>query len=146
MARAVEQVTTTRGVQVEEDTGHNDDLLLETGLEEVEAVGDGLGETLEVEPQVEGAVGHVLDDKAHVAQALDNVVSLVLLMGLSSSVLLVRNLRVGWTYTEVALQSDHLLLYEAGLKHGNGRLLEGSVGTAVKVRTARADTVACIST
>lgn len=50
MARAVKEITTTRGVQVEEDTGHNNDLLLETGLEEVETVGDGLGETLKVQP------------------------------------------------------------------------------------------------
>lgn len=38
MAGAVEEITTTRGVEIEEDTGHNDDLLLETGLEEVETV------------------------------------------------------------------------------------------------------------
>lgn len=30
-----------RGVEIEEDAGNDDDLLLETGLEEVETVGDG---------------------------------------------------------------------------------------------------------
>lgn len=50
VARAVEEITSTRGVQVEEDTGYNNDLLLQTGLEEVEAVGDRTGKTLEVEP------------------------------------------------------------------------------------------------
>lgn len=50
MARAVEEITASGGVQVEEDTGHDDDLLLKTGLEEVETVGNGLRETLKVEP------------------------------------------------------------------------------------------------
>lgn len=52
MAGTVEQITTARRVEIEEDARHDNDLLLETGLEEVEAVGDGLGETLEVEPPV----------------------------------------------------------------------------------------------
>jgi hypothetical protein len=50
MAGAVEEITTTRGVEIEEDTGHNNDLLLQTGLEEVETVGNRLGKTLEVQP------------------------------------------------------------------------------------------------
>lgn len=50
VAGAVEEITTARGVQVEEDTGHNDDLLLETSLEEVETVGNSLGKTLQVQP------------------------------------------------------------------------------------------------
>lgn len=41
VARAVEEVTTASGVEVEEDAGDHDDLLLETGLEKVETVGDG---------------------------------------------------------------------------------------------------------
>lgn len=50
MAGAVKQVTTARRVEIEENARHNNDLLLETGLEEVETVGDGLGKTLKVEP------------------------------------------------------------------------------------------------
>lgn len=50
MARAVEEISTTRGVQVKEDTWHHNHLLLQTGLEEVETVGNGLGKTLEVQP------------------------------------------------------------------------------------------------
>lgn len=50
MARAVEEITTTRRVKIEEDTGNDDNLLLETGLEEVQTVRDGLGKTLEVQP------------------------------------------------------------------------------------------------
>lgn len=50
MARAVEQITTARRVQVEEDAGHDNDLFFQTGLEEVETVGNGRGETFEVQP------------------------------------------------------------------------------------------------
>lgn len=53
MARGVEKVTTTRRVEIKEDTRHHDDLLLQTGLEEVETVGNSVGETLEVEPAKE---------------------------------------------------------------------------------------------
>jgi hypothetical protein len=50
MARAVEQITSSRGVKVEEDTRDNNNLLLQAGLEEVEAVSDRLGKALEVQP------------------------------------------------------------------------------------------------
>lgn len=96
VARAVKQVTAARGVQVEEDTRNHNHLLLQTGLEEVEAVRNRLGETLQVKPanrhlvpleqpqprqdnlQVKGRVRHVLDDEAHLAEASHNVVTLVL--------------------------------------------------------------------
>lgn len=38
VARTVEEVTTTRGVQVEEDTRNDNDLLLQAGLEEIQTV------------------------------------------------------------------------------------------------------------
>jgi hypothetical protein len=79
VTRAVKEVTTTRRVQVEEDTRDNDDLLLKTGLEEVETVGDRTRETLQVEPEVEGAVGYVLENETHIAEALDDVVTFFLL-------------------------------------------------------------------
>jgi hypothetical protein len=50
VARAVKQITTTRGVQVEEDTWHDNHLFFQTGLEEVEAVGNGIRETLKIQP------------------------------------------------------------------------------------------------
>jgi hypothetical protein len=52
MARAVEQITTAGRVQVEEDTRHHNHLLLQTCLEEVEAVGNLIGKTLEIQPAV----------------------------------------------------------------------------------------------
>ena len=118
VARRVEQVTTAGRIQIKEDTRHNNDPLLQTGLEEVETVRDRAGQPLEVQPQVKGRVGHVLDDKAHGAQALDNVVTLV---------------------AEVVLQSLHLGLDQSGIQHGNGSLLEGGVGATIKVRSTRAN-------
>ncbi len=52
MARAVKQVAAARRVQVEKDAGNDNYLFLQTRLEEVEAVGNGLGETLEIEPPI----------------------------------------------------------------------------------------------
>lgn len=104
MARTVEEITTASGVEVEKDAGDDDDLLLETGLEEVEAVGNRAGQAFEVEPEVERAVRHVFDHKAHVTQALNYVITLVLC---ERDRLVARHpVRMGvisWTYSEVAL-------------------------------------------
>lgn len=80
MARAVEQISPLAGVQIEEDAGHDNDALLETGLEEVQPVGDGVGETLEIQPQVEGRVRHGLDVEAHPEETGDYVVAFVLVV------------------------------------------------------------------
>jgi hypothetical protein len=50
VARAVKQVSAARGVQVEEDARHDNDLLLQASLEEVETIGNGPRESLKVEP------------------------------------------------------------------------------------------------
>jgi len=50
VARAVKEVAAARGVEVKEDARDDNDLFLETGLEEVEAIRDGVRETLEVQP------------------------------------------------------------------------------------------------
>lgn len=50
VARRVEQVTTARGVQIEKDARHNNDLFFQAGLEKVEAVRNGLGQTLQIQP------------------------------------------------------------------------------------------------
>jgi len=52
MAWAIEQVPAPGRVEVEENAGNHNDLLFETGLEEVEAVRDRARETLQIEPQV----------------------------------------------------------------------------------------------
>jgi hypothetical protein len=141
MARAVEQITTTGGVEIKEDARNDDNLLLETGLEEVEAIGDGARQTLEVKPQVESTVWHILNHEAHITQALNNVISLVLFMKMSSQ------LRKGapfdifvlWTYSEVALECLHFLANKRGLEHGNGSLLKWNISSTVKVGAARTD-------
>lgn len=118
MARAIEQIPTSGRVQVEEDTGHHNDLLLQTGLEEVQAVADRAGKTLEVQPQVECAVGHVADVETHLTEAVDHIVPLL---------------------TEMCLESYHLLAHETRFQHRHGGLLEGRIGATVQVRTAGAD-------
>jgi len=122
MTRTIKQIPPLGRVQVEENARHDNHLLLETGLEEVEPVGDGRRQALEVEPQVKGRVGDLPDDEAHVAQPLDYVIALV---------------------AEVVLQGDHFLLDEGRLEHGDGGFLEGDVGSAVEVGAAGANAVGC---
>ena len=50
VAGAVKQVATARGVQVEENAGDDNDLFLKARLEEAEAIGNGLGKALKVQP------------------------------------------------------------------------------------------------
>lgn len=78
VARAVKQITPLARVQIKEDTRHDDHTLFKTGLEEVQAVGDGVGETFEIQPEVESRVRNILDDKAHAAETLDDIVAFVL--------------------------------------------------------------------
>jgi hypothetical protein len=118
MARAIEQIPTPAGVQIEEDTRHNNDLLLKTCLEEVESVADALGHAAEVEPEVEGRVGHVRELEAHFLQTTDDVVALG---------------------AEMHLQSAHLVADTWGRQHFYGGFLEGHVATTIEVRTAGAD-------
>jgi len=79
MARTIKQISPLARIQIKEDTRDNNDLLLETSLEEVESVGDCLWELFEIEPQVERAVWHGLDDEAHGAESGDYVVAFFLL-------------------------------------------------------------------
>lgn len=118
VTRRVKQITPPGGVQVEEDTRNHNDLLLQTGLEEVQAIANRAGQALKVQPQVEGRVGHLLDVEAHLAQTVDDVVAL---------------------RPKVRLQRGHLGAHELRLKHRHGGLLEGRVGAAVQVGAAAAD-------
>lgn len=118
VTRTVKQVSSARRVQVKEDTRHHNDLLLQTRLEEVEAVADRAGETAQVKPQVESTVGHIANVEAHLTEAVNHVVALL---------------------PEVLLQGGHFLADQGRLKHGDRGLLEGCVGAAIQVRTAGAD-------
>lgn len=66
VARAVKEVTSSRGVQVEEDAGNNNDLFFQTGLEEVEAVGNGIGEALEVQPPSQSGLARCCATQARI--------------------------------------------------------------------------------
>lgn len=120
MAGRVEEVTALAGVQIEEDTRHNNDLLAQALVEEVQTIVDRSRKGAEIQPKVEGRVGHILvgDVEAHLPEAANDVVTL---------------------HPEVSLQSAHLMADLGGLQHLDGSLLEGHVGATVQVRTARAD-------
>jgi len=118
VTRRVEQISSLAGVEVEENTRDNNDLLFQTSLEEVQAVIDALRQRRQVQPQVEGAVGNEWDLEAHRSQSINDVISLL---------------------AEVMLQGAHLVLDFSGLEHGDSSFLERYVGTSVEVRTARAD-------
>lgn len=90
VARAVKQISAFGRIQIEKDAGHDNNLLLETRLEEVQTVRDGTRQTFKIEPQVERAVGYELDHETHVAQSLDDVVSLCLHPTLSEGGLISR--------------------------------------------------------
>lgn len=78
MTRTIKQISPLTRVQVEEDTRDNDDALFQTRLEEVQSVGDLVGETFKVEPEVESAVGDGGDFESHGAQTGYDVIAFFL--------------------------------------------------------------------
>lgn len=126
MARTVEQVTSLRRVQVEEDSRHDNDLLAKKSVKEVQTVGyvGFFGERRvkrgQVEPYVEGCLRDILDAEADLAKTLEDEIAFL---------------------TEVGLQGLHLLMHEGGLEHGDGGFLEGDVGATVEVRACGAEGV-----
>ena len=83
MARTIKQISSLARVEIKEDTWDNDDALFETGLEEVQSVGNFLREVLEIQPDVEGRVWDGLDYEAHVSEAFDHIVTFVLFVEFS---------------------------------------------------------------
>lgn len=118
MTRRVEQVPSLTWVQIEEDTGHNYDLLFQTRLEEIQPIRDALWHLREIEPDVKGTVGHKGELEADLLKATDDKVALG---------------------TEVHLERAHLVAYPGRLKHLDSSLLEGHIAPAVEVGAARAD-------
>lgn len=78
MARAVEQISPLARVQVKEDARHDNNFFLETCLEKVQSVRDGLGKTFQIKPDVKGAVGNRLEVEAHGQKTMNHIVALVL--------------------------------------------------------------------
>lgn len=120
VARRIEQVSSLAGVEIEEDARYDNDLFMETGVEEVETIVDAFGERRQVQPQVEGGVRDKRDLEAHFSQSTNNIVSL---------------------FAEVVLQGTHFVLDFSGLKHRDSSLLEGDVGASIEVRSTRADSL-----
>lgn len=94
VARGVEEVAAVRGVDVEEDAGDDDRLLLQELLEEREAVVQRSGKALEVEPDVERRNGWDVDLEPELLEALQHVVALVLEVLLKRDLLQENALRV----------------------------------------------------
>lgn len=78
MTRTIKQISPLTRVQVKEDTRDDNDAFFETGLEEVQAVGDLVGKTFEVEPEVECTIWDCSDLEAHAAEAGYYIVALFL--------------------------------------------------------------------
>jgi len=115
MTWTIKQISTFTWIQVKENSRNYNDLLFKASLEEIQPVGDFLGETLEIEPEIEGGVGNGLNVESHFAETLDDVVALL---------------------PEMCLQGDHFSTDLLGLEHLNRSFLEGHIGTTVKVGTA----------
>ena len=82
VARRVEEVPAVRGVDVEEDAGDDDRLLLEQLLEERQPGVERRGQLLEVEPDVERRLRRDGYVQLHLVEALQNVVALGLKVSL----------------------------------------------------------------
>ena len=104
MTRAVEEIPALCGVEVEEDARHHydnfspffralllnlsspketrnqtrtDHLLRQTRMEEVQPIIDCLGQTAQVQPDVERAIWYMVDLESHIEQSPQYVVTLV---------------------------------------------------------------------
>lgn len=76
MARRVEQVPPVRRVDIEENAGNHNCLLLEQLLKECEAVVERGWQFLKVEPDVKCAGGGNIDVQAKVVKTLEDMVAL----------------------------------------------------------------------
>ena len=94
VARRVEEVAAVRGVDVEEDAGDDDRLLLEELLEEGEAVVERRGQLLEVEPDVERRDGRDGDVQPELVEPLEDVVAFSFEVLLERDLLFVYALRL----------------------------------------------------
>lgn len=94
------------------------DLLLQALLEEVQSIVDRLGQTPQIQPDIECRIRNKLDFKANLLQTAKDVIALG---------------------AEVPLERFHLLEHLVGLEHRNRRFLEGYVRSSVEVRAAGTD-------
>lgn len=94
---------------------HTNHFLLQAPLHEVQPIIDLLGQTPQIQPDVESRIRHILDLEAHLLQPPEDIVAL---------------------HLEVRLQRFHFVQHLRGLEHVNGGFLERHIGAAVEVGTA----------
>ncbi|KAL7283653.1 LOW QUALITY PROTEIN: hypothetical protein ACG7TL_003089 [Trametes sanguinea] len=114
VAGRVEEIPAMSRVDVEEDAGNDDRLLLQELFEERQTVVERGGEMLEVEPDVERRDGRDLDLEPELLETLQHVVAFML---------------------EVLLEGDLLLHHALGVKEGDCGELERVVGASVQEGT-----------
>ena len=120
MARRIKKIPPLARIEIKKDAWHHNNLLLQTSLEEVQAIVNALRQRLQVQPKIKRAVRDllILDVEPNLAQPPNNVVPL---------------------HLEMRLQSAHFLGHLVGFEHGDGGLLKRYVATAIEVRAARAN-------
>lgn len=120
MARRIKQIPTLTRVQIEEDTRHNNDLLLQTSLEEVQPIIDRIRQIGKIQPEIKRRIRHEGELEADFLKTTDDVVALV---------------------AEMGLEGSHLVADAGRLEHLNGGFLEGHVAASVEVGAAGTDGV-----
>ena len=120
VTRRVKEIPSFRGIEIEEDSRHDNDLFCEARLEKVQPVTDSFRKATCIEPDIERAIWHMLwfEDEANLAEPGDDKVALLL---------------------EVLLQSNHLFLNVWRFKHGDGGFLERYCGATIEIGAAGAN-------
>ena len=110
--RRVVEVPSLARIEVEEDSRHNNGFLLKKCREEVEAIIDCGGQVAKIEPKIEGRGWNLRNQKAHLSQSSNNVISLSL---------------------EMSLKSFHFIAHLCRLEHWRGSDLERHVRPSVQI-------------
>lgn len=114
MTGGVKQIPSVRRIDIKENTGYDDGLLLEELLEECQAIVYGGGQLLEIEPDVKGGLRRYVHVKVHLPQALEHMIAF---------------------HFEVPLECDLLYRNASGVKNWDGRELQWVISAAVQEGT-----------
>lgn len=120
MTRTVKQIPPPARIQIKENTRHNNAFLRQTGLEEIQPIINTPRQTLEIQPEIERAIRHLLllDIEPYLSQTPHDIVAL---------------------HLEVRLQSLHFVVHFIRLEHRDRGFLEGHIGPSIEIRAAGAD-------
>src|ERR1700760_3156560 len=78
MTRTIKQISSLARVQIKENTRNNDDFLFKTSLEEVQSISDSFRKAFKVKPEIEGTIWYSFDNKSHITETLDDIISFIL--------------------------------------------------------------------